>query len=337
MYYNKAPFFLGLVTTDYCQLKCRHCYFGYKNRERELSFSSSKIIVDKFFKLRQMFLDNGYASEKTTLNLLGGEPLLNKDLHKFIKMFSPKYDKTKLTSNGIIYSKEICDLLINYSPRAIYQISLDGMKESHEYIRGSDTFYKTVKTIESIKKYFPNLIVQIACNFNNINYKDLLPLTKFVKELGVNNIMFDRYIPYSNTNELKVLTKEEYISVIRDMVEADKLYTDNNFKVVMSRSMQPNNDYVCQAAIGFQVSNTNGDRYLCCRYQIKSGNWFTDDVNKLMYDSLEKKEKYLSTPFECLDCKNVYNCNGGMRCLTHTITGSIDKRDIHCFRYTKSK
>ena len=312
-----APNLLQLCLTDFCQLKCKHCYFGEYDRQREMS------------------IDEVFTPLSSGLNLSGGEPLMHSKIEKIIKLIAPKFENVKFLSNGISYSKKVCQILKNSSKKLVYQISLDGMKDSHELIRGRNTFDKTVENIKQLKKDFPELFLQISFNSNNINYRDIVSLTKFSKELGADMIFFDRYVPYGERLDIRSVNKDEYQEVISLIETAYSLYNDSTFTVYKGRSMQPDGTYFCGAGVYNQICVPNGDRYICSRYQIKSGNWLKDSVEELYNKAVSWEEKVLQTPEECFDCTHKKICNGGMRCLTYAMTRQFAKKDIHCYRYEK--
>jgi radical SAM protein with 4Fe4S-binding SPASM domain len=148
-------------------------------------------------------------------------------------------------------------------------------------------------------------------------------------------IFFDRYVPYGKPLDIRSVTVDEYKEVISLIEEAYNLYNDNSFIVYKDRSMQPCGTYFCGAGVYNQICVPNGDRYICSRYQIKSGNWFKDSVEELYNNALRWEEKVLQTPEDCFDCIHKKICNGGMRCLTYAVTGEFNKKDIHCYRYER--
>ena len=332
-----APNLLQLCITDFCQLKCKHCYFGEHTRLKEMSIEDILLTVDKFILLRNKFIADGRICREPlpSLNISGGEPMLHTKLKTIIKRIAPKFYNVKFLSNGLLYSKDVCELLCKYSNRLVYQISLDGMKESHEFIRGKNTFDKTVSNILQLKKDFPEIFLQISFNSNNINYRDILPLTEFVKTLGCDMIFFDRFVPYGNSLDIRSVTMDEYLDVVSSIEKAYQLYNSDTFIVYKNRSMQSDGDYFCGAGVFNQICVPSGDRYICSRYQIKSGNWLKDDVDTLYYNAIDIESKVLQLPEECNNCKHKNVCNGGMRCLTYALTNEIKRRDVHCYRYEK--
>ena len=331
---KNIPKLLHLCVTDFCQLKCKHCYFGNFNREKEMSLEEIMIVHNKFFKQRHFFSKLGYNYKDSYLNITGGEPMLYSKLKELIKILPKQYDTTKFLTNGILYSKNIVKLLIHNSNKLVYQISLDGMKESHDFIRGKNTFDKVTYNIEQIRNDFPELNIQISFNVNSKNKNDLPELIPYIKSLGVNSIMMDRYVPHNKCelNTLSYNNYKKYDSILNIMYEK---YNDKNFHILRHRSLQNDMTFHCEACIENQICCPNGDRFACSRYHIKTGNWFTDDVIKLTDYAIQQANILLKTPPECKTCIHSFECNGGMRCLTYCITHNTSKKDIHCFKYKR--
>lgn len=321
---------LHICLTEKCQLRCKHCYFRDKTYNNELSKEQVENIVNKFFSFREYFHDMYKDIPNPYLNISGGEALLHPDICHITDFLTKKFNFIKFLSNGIIYNKEVCSILLNSNKEILYQISLDGTKHVHDYIRGNGTFDKTVKNIIKMKTDFPNLNITIALNASNLNYNEVIPLTKFVKSIGVNSIYFDRYVNCINMNDIRIMNLEEHKKFITNIINAQNCFSDNDFKVLSVRSLQPKSNYTCRAFIGHQICLANGDRYACTRYQMKTGNWLEDSVEKLAEISLDYYNKYLQIPEECSKCKDRFICRGGMRCLTYAATGKTNIKDIHC-------
>lgn len=328
---NIIPSLLHLCVTDFCQLKCKHCYFGEYERKKELSIEEINTVVDKFFAMREFFKSYGYNYARSELSITGGEPMLYSKLIPFIKIITPKFDKTKFLTNGLKYDPKVCRTLIENCNTLIYQVSLDGLEETHNFIRGAGTFSKIVDNIKRAKQDFPEMFLQISCNVHNKNVSDMVELSGFCKELGVDKIFFDRYVKYWESG-LDVLTKDEYEQFMISLRKAIDLHSDDKFLVYADRGMQLS-DYVCKAGVGHQVCCANGDRLICSRFHVKSGNWFKDDLDTLIKNALRWESISLQLPERCATCKKQKVCNGGMRCLTYATLHRFDKEDIHCNKY----
>jgi MoaA/NifB/PqqE/SkfB family radical SAM enzyme len=237
----------------------------------------------------------------------------------------------KILSNGYRYDKEVIDVSLNKYESFIYQISLDGLRDNHDFIRGYGSYDKAIETIKSIKRDFPNVFLQIAFNAHHHNNDDLMELTKIVKDLGCNKIFYDRYVPYWKS-ELVMLTQEEYNKHTAYINQAYDLYNDDTFTVFRARSLQFDNKYRCQSGVRNQIAKADGTRISCTRYHVECGNWYTDDVDTLVEKSIRAEIKTLPVPISCISCDRLKTCRGGMRCLSWACTNKFDIKDIHCVR-----
>lgn len=78
--------------TGSCNLKCKHCqaskYYNSNLSKKDLSTEQVFSIIDK---ISQIGVDN--------VALLGGEPLMRKDIIEILKYFKSKNIKTSLNTN----------------------------------------------------------------------------------------------------------------------------------------------------------------------------------------------------------------------------------------------
>lgn len=328
------PSLFHICITDFCQLKCKHCYFGDMARIREMTVDEIQLATDKFFAIRNIFQDMNYTFSEPYLNISGGEPMMHSQLSSIIRLIAPRFKMVKFLTNGWSYDSNIVHLLDIYSSKLIYQVSLDGDRNIHDMIRGKGSFDRAIHTIQSVHKDFPHIPVQVSCNVNSLNINNVLSVCRIAKDMGASIIFFDRYVPYMQS-DLRVVNKNQYNKYIADIAIAKNTLEDDTFQVFNDRSMQDGGHYTCRACIGNQICTANGDRYVCTRYQIKSGNWFDDSINELVDKSIKLYDKLMAMPEECISCKHANICRGGMRCLTYAVTGRTDIRDLHCYRYEK--
>ena len=325
-----APWFLHLCVTDSCQLKCKHCYFGDYPRMYNMSSKEVESVIKKFFEMRDFFIQRNFISKKTTCNVAGGEPLCNSEIVSILNVLPEnKFDMLSILSNGLIINDEVIDLLMRKSEFPVYQISLDGLEKNHDFIRGNNTFNKTIQNIKILRHRYPKLYIQIAFNAHSKNYEDAYEVAKLAKNLGCNKIFFDRYVPYWNSG-LNVLNQNEFNKY---QCIINKAYTDFNdsfFLVYRNRSLQHDNKYICMAGIQNQICESNGNRIACTRYHLDSGNFYKDDINSLIEKSIKSEIKTQIIPYECLSCINVKHCMGGMRCLSFAKNNEFTEKDINC-------
>lgn len=193
----KKPILGTIILTDYCNLSCKHCAVNNINKV----MYPFKDIVDEMHK----FYNEGIR----ILFFCGGETLTWKDENFTIRDLIKEAKKIGFLIVNIVTNGTI-DLDI---PEAdVIFLSLDGTKETHNLIRG-DTFATILHNVS--KANTSNICVYMAVN--NINYMDIEPLCKLVKETpNLNSISFNFHTPYEGTEFLS-LTKEQKMQAVNSI------------------------------------------------------------------------------------------------------------------------
>ena len=136
--------YLEFQLTDRCNLRCRHCYVGDGLHQ--------DFPVEKIFTVLKEFEE----TQGLRLLLSGGEPLLHPHFWKMNEVLREYSFRSVLLSNGTLITRETARKLLVHEA----QLSLDGMKEGHESIRGEGTFKKTLQAIDNLQE--DNIWVSVA-------------------------------------------------------------------------------------------------------------------------------------------------------------------------------
>jgi radical SAM protein with 4Fe4S-binding SPASM domain len=159
--------YLELQITDRCNLRCRHCYIG-DGLHQDLPF-------DKILKILKEF----EAIQGLRLLLSGGEPLLHPHFWEMNEVIRDYTFRSVLLSNGTLITKEIAKRLRVYE----VQVSLDGMKEGHESIRGKGTFEKTIHAIDHLQE--ENIRVSIATMIHRKNLHEFESMVSLIQSKNI--------------------------------------------------------------------------------------------------------------------------------------------------------
>jgi len=150
--------YLELQLTDRCNLRCRHCYLG-EGGHKDLSFEQALRVMKEFEEMQGL-----------RLLLSGGEPLLYPQFWKVNDLLMDYDFRSVLLSNGNLITKEVAKKL---RVREV-QVSLDGMKEGHEMLRGRGTFRKALKAIDHLQEAGIQLSVATMIHKDNLKEFDSL-------------------------------------------------------------------------------------------------------------------------------------------------------------------
>lgn len=182
------PEALTFAVTYRCNSRCAMCniwkiYQSNPNLIRkELSLSE----------IREFFSDRDFFKYLSFIQLTGGEPFLREDLVKIVQCIHECRTNCLIyvATNGFLpdriasVTREIMRFHKNFS----LGISLDGMNDTHDKIRGvNNSFEKACKTLSLLRKDFPNLPLQVTMTVSAINFKDIPKVYEFAKK---NNYRF---------------------------------------------------------------------------------------------------------------------------------------------------
>ncbi len=188
-----GPLTVGWDITHMCNLRCKHCYAAAgKIGNNEFTLDEVKKIVDELDKLGTILIA-----------LAGGEPLMRKDIYEIIAYIKSKGMEVFLNTNGTLITEEKLIKLIEAGLTHI-EISVDGLKDQHELIRGKGTFDKVLKLIELCKKY--KIKVGIMSTLFKHNVDSIPEFIDYFHDKGVIGIGFLRFIETGRGAENKELS-----------------------------------------------------------------------------------------------------------------------------------
>ncbi len=150
----------------HCNQKCVHCYAGEQEYaiKEELTTDQWKYIIDRIKKARI-----------SQITFTGGEPTLREDLVELVDY--SKWFVTRLNTNGVLLTKELCEKLYNASLDSV-QITLYSHDEKiHNLLVGANNFQTTIDGIKNALDAKLNVSINTPlCTIN----KDYESLIKFI-------------------------------------------------------------------------------------------------------------------------------------------------------------
>jgi len=199
--HNRIVDYLRVSVTERCNFRCQYCMpekpFNWVPHENLLSY-------DELFSFIKIGIDEGIKKVRIT----GGEPLLRKELDKFIKMISdyaPNVDLS-LTTNAFLL--EDCAQALKNAGLKRLNISLDTLDKSvAHHIAQKDVLQKVLKGIQKADDL--GLKIKINCvPLEGINDNELISLLEFCKEKGY-EIRFIEYMENTYANVKSGLTSAQ--------------------------------------------------------------------------------------------------------------------------------
>ena len=164
----KVPFFCGHKLTYNCNLRCKMCPF-WRRPSPDPSLAQEKAILKQIYRSGAV----GVAFE-------GGEPLLRSDLVDILAFSRSLPLHTSLITNGTLLESRI-DEIVPYINGVVY-VSLDGLEETHDAIRGvSGSFRKALRGIGAARE---KVSVTINTTVMAENVDEIESVVELAKELG---------------------------------------------------------------------------------------------------------------------------------------------------------
>lgn len=209
--------------------------FSWKPRENLLSF-------EELFLFIKVAIDEGVNKIRIT----GGEPLLRKDLDKFIAMINNHKSglDLALTTNGFLLPKSAKSLADAGLKRV--NISLDTLKKQKaHYIAQKDVLDEVLKGIDSAHK--EGLHVKLNCvPMKGVNDDELVNILDFAKTKGF-LIRFIEYMENTHANQnLKGLKSQQIQEIISQKY---------NFKPLGRKGSSPAEMYELNDGYQFGIIN----------------------------------------------------------------------------------
>lgn len=307
--------------THRCNLRCSHCY-----QDDYSAFSSRKsleAVLNQYSRLLEEYGFKGY------LNITGGEPLAHPDLFWLLEEAGNRGITTAVLTNGTLIGRreaaELKRLDVDY-----VQVSLDGLRETHDKIRGEGSFDLAIRGIRELKAQ--GIYVTVAFTAQRENYKELRRLADFCNNLGADKLWFDRVvIPKDEDKNNLSLSSKEYSALCR---KASRL--NRQGKISCARALQfipckEKNIYSCNAGSRLLAILADGTVMPCRRLPIEVGNVTLSELLTIYRESPELiKLRKSEIPEKCKPCKYAQSCRGGAKCIACAKSGRYDIPDPDC-------
>ena len=318
-----------------CNLRCSHCGSSAGiSRPSELN-------MKECFKLCEELADLGCED----VSLMGGEPFLRKDWLPVAQCVKDLGMNLNFVSNGTILDRYI-DKISQLEPKVI-GISLDGMKESHEKIRGEGTWEKTVKAIELLRER--QIQTTVITTVSKINFKDLPKMKDLLFKKNV-NWQIQVAMPFGNFKKEQMLSKEEFYATALFIAKERIKNKFSDLPVIGAHCYGYYSKILpgckwdgCAAGISAIGITSDGsivgclsmgnNRFIEGNVRDKSLEEIWEDPNNFAYN--RKFDKTRLGP-NCRKCKYGVKCKGGCNSMSYTITKKFHNNP-YCFYVIEEK
>lgn len=303
--HRRVPLFLSLFITNRCNLRCKYCFV--------IDESIDKAILDSEYDKQELFsiIDEFYDMGTRMIFMLGGEPLVHPDIHEIINYIVDKGIYLHVVTNGTLIEKRLDAIKRAH----VLCVSLDGIDEANDVMRGKGCFQRAVRGIKaSVAAGIPTRIHAVLTRWNLDKIPELAQLSKDLKApltISPPNFLGETDLEALRIthDEYKVFWKE-YLGLVKagfpiaNSVEAIKKClgwpTDYHRYISKGEKFPDYKPIFCLNGYTYAALSANGVMYNCIN---------TECIGPSIHEIGIKKawERLLEWRPDCVSCSSI-NC-----------------------------
>lgn len=336
--------------TDQCDQRCKHCYIFGEDPCKTLysaPYAKMKEVVDRCIAYTARM--NG----RPNFTITGGDPLLNPDFWQLAEYLKEKGLDFFILGNPFHLTQEVCDRLRELGCTD-YQVSIDGLKETHDYMRKPGSFDATWACLPLLHK--AGITSHVMATVSQLNIKEIPDVIDLAVQHRVGVFAFARYVPTGPEKE-NAIAPMEYRAFLdtcykkyqkyraegcwTEFAEKDHLFTLYKYEeglVKLPENVKPGVLYGgCH--IGLHGCILPDGTLLACRRTEGSeiGNIFDDDF--LGEEDLYRKRRFAYRELEkyedCSKCRLSRWCRG-CHAVARGQSGDFFARDPQCWHIVEA-
>lgn len=322
--------------TDRCDQRCKHCYVWQNERgqrKKFLNLRECQIIIDSienFEKKRKL---------KITMGITGGDPLLLPFFWEVAKLIGNKKWEWTVLGNPFHLDLNVALKLKKYGCTR-YQMSIDGIENTHDALRREGSFKATLEKIKVLNKAEIDSLIMTTVFRENI--EEIPEVTRICVDNGVGLVAFARY----GGNGPNGISPARYKAFLEEMYSvyqglrgrgSNFSYKDHLWKLFFWEKGlvaidESNKEIVdgCNCGFGHLSILPNGDVYACRRFESFVGSAIKNTIDDIFFsDEMEKYRQIDET--ECGNCVLKFYCRG-CPAVAYGEYGDWRKRDPQCWK-----
>jgi len=324
-YMVSDSFTLQWHITQACDLHCRHCYD--RSSRHSIPFSKALEILDDFFAFTLAAHVRGHIS------FTGGNPLLYPDFENLYYEASQRGFSLAILGNPA--QKESIARLQEIQPLTHYQISLEGLEEYNDYIRGMGHFKKSLDFLDILREQGVYSMVMLTLNRDNMN--QVLPLAEILRE-KTDSFTFNRLAMVGEGAALTLPDPEDYRRFLQKFVRAAESnpvlrMKDNLINIVKQDTGRDLfggcTGFGCGAAFNFVALLPDGEVHACRKFPSYIGSINENSLDEI-YTSARAKQ-YRDGSTACKGCRLSPVCRGCQAVAYGMGLNVFTDRDPFCF------
>jgi selenobiotic family peptide radical SAM maturase len=318
-------FTLQWHVTQACDLHCRHCYD--RSERRRMSLEQGRRVLDEL----ERFC--AYKNVEGQVTFTGGNPLMHPQLTELYGEAAERGFRVALLANPA--SRKTVEELVEIKRPEYFQVSLEGLEEHNDHIRGRGHFRRTLEFLETLDEF--GVYSMVMLTLTAANMAQVVPLTREL-EGRCDLFTFNRLSAVGEGANLAMAPVEGFREFLAEYLDAA---ADNPCMGLKESLLNPvlaeRGDkgfggcagFGCGAAFNFVAVTPEGDVHACRKFPSKIGNLFEQELIKV-YDS-PAAARHRAGSAACAGCGFKPVC-GGCQAVTSSLgLDPFTERDPYCF------
>jgi len=249
----------------------------------------------------------------------GGEPLLRSDLELCGREIRNRGMRWSLVTNGLLYDRERQNSLLNAGIGAL-TISLDGLEQSHNWLRNSGNSFKKTENAISLAASSPRLNFDVVTCVNRHNINELPDIMNLLVEKKVKAWRLFTIIPIGRaiSNPELFLTDQQFTALMnfisneRKKGRIDLKFSCEGF-VGIYESKVRDTPFFCRSGINIGSVLNDGSISGCPNIDrsFVQGNIYKDDLYEIWQKKFRQfRDRSWTRIGKCADCNKYSDCHG---------------------------
>lgn len=330
--------------TDECDQRCKHCYIFSEGKHTNLSTATYEEMERVVFSCLEMCQK---LKRTPYFYITGGDPLLHPDFWKLSELLKNNGIRFGILGNPFHLDDKICQRLAYYGCKK-YQLSLDGLQETHDRFRKRGSYSTTLEKISCIRN--AGMYCAIMTTVSSTNIDEIPALIDTVVSYHADVFAFGRYCPTSEQkSETYHIEPLRYKTFLEDVWEKFNQYKDSGTtfnlkdhlwtlflyeKGLFKISDGLENDVIydgCHCGISHLTILPTGDVYACRRMESKIGNVFETSMYDLFLGETLNAYRQYDKFEKCSRCELLRFCRG-CPAVSYGYTGNMNTADPQCWK-----
>lgn len=328
--------------TDSCDQRCKHCYIFSENihfKVKEMKWDEMESVFENCMDMCRK------ANRIPYFYITGGDPILHSRFWDLLELFKANEIGFSILGNPFHLTDEVCQRLKAYGCER-YQLSIDGLRETHDAMRKSGSFDITLEKIKVLRD--AGIRCAIMTTVSGTNAHEMAGIIDAVVKHKADIFAFGRYCPTSSEKSTH-LTPEQYKGVLETCWKKFEEYKDSGTSFNLKDHLWTlflyekglfqipeglDEDVIyegCNCANCHLTILPKGEVYACRRMESKVGNVFSEKLFEIFTGN--KMDYYRDyCKFEkCAKCELKRFCRG-CPAVTYGYTGNFYAADPQCWK-----